>query len=427
MDLLPTCQTILPELNQYHRLTLTDDDDKVRKATSVVLRLWPQILKIADQATDDELFELNISRSAITQVFSVALSKESLQQDHRFIREIFFACFELLSDHADIFRRAQSAFLDSNVRLIVKMLTAVVSSTQFKSTDFAREKDQDLFCAIREHVDNGNAQDELTDELMSCIWNLSDKTVLVPILLKTGYTSSVLEWVQMREKKFKEDKIDAPIHILHNLSRHDDGIDQLNRYNTLAVIGKIQVKSRTNADTDDLTLHVAMIHALLSDASEIKSDASHYPDRIVDMLIQLSVDCSKADRHRHGGSHVSEPLTVLKKIFHNDEILHHTLSKMNTKTPSMIDLLASLLTRCYPNLTADESVLENYTCVVVLNLLRLISNHQKYRTSMADHEALINVIKRAASDRVIFVDRFMPKTMESIQQAAKNILNNLSH
>lgn len=427
MDSFPTCQTILPVLNQYHRLTSTDDDAKVRKATSDILRLWPQILKIADRATDDELFELNISRSAISTVISVAFSKESLQQDTRFIREIFFGCFELLSDHAETFRRAQSAFLDSNVRLIVKMLTKVASSTQFKSSDFAREKDQTLFCAIREHVDNEDAHDDLTDDVISCIWNLSDKTVLVPILLKTGYSSSVLEWVKMREKKFKESKIDAPIHILHNLSRHDDGIDQLNRYHALAVIDKVRVNSRTNADNDDLRLRIAMIQALLSDVSEIRSDASNYPDRIVDMLIQLSIDTAKADRHRHEGSHVSEPLTVLMKLFHNDKILHYTLSKMDTKTPAMIDLVGSLLTRCYPKLTADESVLENYTCVVVLNVLRLISNHQKYRTSMADYQALINVIKQAASDQVIFVDRVMPKTMQSIKQAANNILNNLSH
>ena len=427
MDSFPTCQTILSELNQYHRLTSTDDDGKVRKATSDILRLWPQILKIADQASDDELFELNVSRSAITQVFSVALSKESLQRDQRFIRELFFGCFELLSDHGETFRRVQSALVDSNVRLIVKMLTTVVSFTHFKSGDFAREKDQTLFCAIREHVDNDDAHDELTDDIISCIWNISDKTVLVPILLKTGYTSSVLEWVNMRESKFKEEKIDAPIHILHNLARHDDGIDQLNRYHTLEVIDKVRVNSRTITDNDDLTLHIAMIQALLSDASEIRSDASNYPDRIVDMLMQLLIDTSKTDRLRHGGSHVSEPLTVLMKLFHNDKILHDTLSKMGTKAPSMVDLLGSLLTRCYPNLTADESVLENYTCVVALNVLQQISNHQKYRTSIADHEALINVIKRAASDQVIYVDRFMPRTMQSIKQAANNILNNLSH
>ena len=427
MESRPTCQAILSQLNQYHGLTAMDDDEKVRKAMRDVFRLWPDLLTVAAQATEDELFELNISRAVISHVFGIAVKKESLQQDHQFIREVFFGGFELLSDHAETFRAVQSVFLASNVRLITKMITAIASSTQFKSSDFAREKDQQLLRAIREHVDNDDSQDELTDEIVSCIWNLSDRTMIVPILLKTGYASSVVEWVKRRAQKFHGDKADAPIHILHNLARHDDGTDQLNRFHSLEVIDAIQIKPSTDEETDDLAIHIVMIRALLSDASDIRSDASKYPTKIVDNLLKLAIDASKAKRFRHGGSHVSEPLTVLVKLFHSDKILHHALAKTDTEPTSLIELLASVLTRCYPNLTADPAVLENFTCVVILNLLRLISNHQRYRSTIADDEALMNVIKQAARDQVIFIDRFMPKTMESIQQAANNILNNLSH
>ena len=80
-----------------------------------------------------------------------------------------------------------------------------------------------------------------------------------------------------------------------------------------------------------MAIHIAMIRALLTDINQIKFDSTKYSNKIVNMLIQLSIDAAKNERYRHNGSHVSEPLTVLVKLFYNDEILHNILSNNEIK------------------------------------------------------------------------------------------------
>ena len=125
----------------------------------------------------------------------------------------------------------------------MKMTTSITSLVQFKNDDLSKINDHQLLIAMREHIDQDSKHDNLTDGIISLIWNLSDRTILVPLLLKAGYANSVVEWIKIRENKFRDDKLDAPIHILHNISRHDDGIDQLNTHNALKVIEEIKIES----------------------------------------------------------------------------------------------------------------------------------------------------------------------------------------
>jgi len=430
MDSSSHCQVILTKLDEFHRITIRDSDDKLKTAIQNIIHLWPELLAAADKATDDELFTLNVSRAAFTQVFAIALSKDFLNKDSLLVRDIFFALFNILVNHLDIFQNNTSILIDSNIRLIIKMTTSLTSMVQFKDGDLSKPCDRQLLIAIREHIDQDSKQDNLTDGVISLIWNLSDRTILVPILLNAGYAHSVVEWIKIREEKFRDDKSDAPIHILHNLARHDDGINQLNMHNALEVIEEIKLQSNKADDIDNMTIHIAMIRALLTDINQIKHDSTKYPNQTVNMLLQLSINAAKNEKCRYNGTHVSEPLTVLVKLFYNDEILQNILSNNETKpsstTRSIIELFASLLFKFYPKRNLDNDLVDNYTCVVILNLFWLISNHEKYRPVIRDCEQLMDLMKSAANDEQSFTDTFMPRTMKSIQQAAKDILGNLN-
>ena len=109
------------------------------------------------------------------------------------------------------------------------------ASSFMKPYYFSDTKHLKLLIAMREHIDQDSTRDNLTDGIISFVWNLSDRTILVPLLLDAGYAHSVLKWIRNREIKFRDDKLDAPIHILHNLSRHDDGIQQLNNSNFILI------------------------------------------------------------------------------------------------------------------------------------------------------------------------------------------------
>ena len=77
---------------------------KSKASIQEILHLWPEVLAAADKATDDELFTLNVSRAVLTQVFTIVLSKDFFNKDHLLVREIFFTCFNILVNHADIFK-----------------------------------------------------------------------------------------------------------------------------------------------------------------------------------------------------------------------------------------------------------------------------------------------------------------------------------
>lgn len=431
MDSSSNIQTIQSKMNEFYRLNMTDADNKIKNAIQDILHLWPEILIAADKANDDELFTLNISRAVLTQVFTIVLSKEFFNQDPSLVREIFFDCFNILVQHSYIFKNTNltstTVFIDSNVRLLMKMITTITSLVDFTNEDFSKAEDRQLLIAMREHVDQDNKHDNLTDAIISLIWNLTDRTILVPLFLKTGYAKSVVEWIENRQSKFRDDKLDAPIHILHNLSRHDDGINQLNMCNALKVIESINIEPNIHDDPDDLTIHVSMIRALLTDINRIKCDAKTYSNQIINMIIQLCIDAAKNDRYRYNGSHLSEPLTALVKLFFNDDVLNSTF--VNNETKSNIDelmkLLQLFLIKYYPTIDTDNDILENYTCVVILNLFWLGSNHRRCRKITEGNEQFMEIIIRASNDQLNFSEIFMPRTMKSIKQAANDILINL--
>ena len=434
MNSLLQFQDIFSKINEFHRLTTDDSDIKIKTAIQEILWLWPEILAAFDKATDDELFHLNISRAVLTQVFTIVLSKDFFENDPLLVHDIFFICFDILVNHKDIFTNNDSTpisvFMDSNVRLLVKMLTSITSLVRFKKDDYSKTGYHDLLIAMRQHIDQDFKHDNLTDEIISFIWNLSDSTILVPVLLDAGYGNSVIQWIRNREIKFRGDRSEAPIHILHNLSRHDDGIQQLSMLNALEVIENIQIEKKTYDDVYDIELHITMIRALLTDINQIQLESTKYSNNVIKMIVDLSIKAAKSEQYRHNGSHVSEPLTILVKLFYNNNILHSTLCNYETKSsttiPSVIEMFSLLLIKFYSKTNLNDDLLDSYTCIVLFNLFWLISNHAKYCQIIRDQGQLIDIIKRGATDEQCFANTFMPRTMKSIKQSANDILRNLN-
>jgi len=295
----------------------------------------------------------------------------------------------------------------------MNILSNLISFLWYKDIDLFNENDNQLFIVMREYVDQDFKHDNLTDGIISLIWNISDNTSLVPLLLKTDYAKSLIEWIKICRKKFREDKQNALIYILLNMIRHDDGIQQFNRLNALNIIEQIQIDS-------DISLPLDMIRVLLTDIEQIKLESMKF----LNTIVQLTIDAGTNVEYRHDGSHVCEPLTILTKLIYNDEILYTILCKIETK-PSIIELFTLLVIKFYPNLSSDNDPLDNFTCVLVLNIFCRISYHPQYSQFIYDNEQLMTIIRSAANNEKNFLDTFMPQTMKSIQQAAAEILENL--
>jgi hypothetical protein len=428
MNLSSRVQTILSKIKEFYRINPIDSDDRVKSVLRELFHQWPDVLTAVNDASDDELFALNVSRGLLSHVFFIVLSKDCFINDRSFALEILRTCFDLLVNHIDIFTNDNSTsiaiFLISNLRLIMEMLSHLVSTIRSIDIDLIRECDHQLLIAMRHHIDRDYTNDNLTDDILSLIWNISDNTTLVPLLINTGYAQSLVEWIKVRQNKFRIDKQEALIFILQNMSRHDDAIDQFNIYNVLDLIEQIRMEPNIH-NNEIMLMQVAMIKILLTDTNQIQLDSIKF----LTMIFQLTIDAAENEKYRYDGSHVCEPLTVLAKLFHNEHILHIILHKIETKssltTQLIIELFASLIIKFYPILASNNDSLENFTCVLVFNILCLISSHYEYCRIIGDHEQLMYIIKNAANNKKTFVDTFMPRTMKSIQQAALNIVRNL--
>jgi hypothetical protein len=412
MDLLSRSEVILAKIKEFYRVSLRDSDDRIKFAFHELLRQWSDILIAGNDASDDELFHLNASRGFLNQIFIFALYKDCFTNDHTFTRDTIRICFEFLTDQIEIFTNKNSTtnriFSVSNIRLIMEILSNLVSHLWYSDTDLFNEQ---VFLAMREYVDQDLTNDNLTDGILSLLWSVSDNTSLVPILLKTDYAQSLYQWIKNSSTKFREDKQNALINILQNMSRHDDGMEQLNRLDILNIFESMQF------DTN-LSFSLSMIRVLLTDRNQIKFESIEF----INTLVQNTIAAGEDEKYRHDGAHVGELLTVLAKLFYNDEILHMILK---TK-PSIIELFASLLAKFYPNLNSDHDPLENFTCVLLLNILCCISYHQEYSQKIFDNEQLMSIIQKTVENEANFIDTFMPRTMKSIEQTANEILKNFN-
>ena len=78
METVTTPEILIEKIDQYSRLTTNDTNDKIRNSIQEILELWPQVVAAGDKANDDELFDLNISRTTLNQVFQILFSKQFL-------------------------------------------------------------------------------------------------------------------------------------------------------------------------------------------------------------------------------------------------------------------------------------------------------------------------------------------------------------
>ncbi|CAF1646945.1 unnamed protein product [Didymodactylos carnosus] len=90
--------------------------------------------------------------------------------------------------------------------------------------------------------------------------------------------------VMQRVKEPNEQLLLILLNIIHNISRHDDGVDALNSFNAINVIKEYQSYNK-----DDFLC--SMILALLSTPEEIKNDRKRM-NNVLDQLLEIVYDAS---------------------------------------------------------------------------------------------------------------------------------------
>ncbi|CAF1452298.1 unnamed protein product [Adineta ricciae] len=411
---LPAVSQVLSKINEFSRIDASKSGETIKYALTKLLSDWWQVLDVAEQATDDELFFLNISRATLSECFALTLVKDFYDTDHDFTRYVLRFCLQLLTDYVNVFVDQNSTFFVSNICLIMLISSTITSSLSCEDIDLFTENEVQILDAMRQYVDKDLTHDSLTDGILSFIWNLTDNTMLVPLFLKTGYAKSIIDWTRTCRKKFREDKQIAMLSILVNILRHDDGIDEFKKFDTMNAIANVPNES-------DQFVQRSMIDILLNDVQHMPFDST----KILDELFRSIINASKDSKYRSDGAHISELLTVLTKLLYNDKILDEFLCKTRIEplmtTDRIIEFFISILTKFYPNVSLKNNPLNNFTCVLLFNVVWRISRHEEYRSMIPTDETLMSIVKSAAKNEKISNDSFMPRTMKSMQEAAMEI------
>jgi len=79
----------------------------------------------------------------------------------------------------------------------------------------------------------------INERILYFLWNLTDRTVLIPTLIKCDLAKRIVSWISQAAMLRKKSRRPL-ISIAHNISRHDDGADELNKYDAIRIIKQYQ-------------------------------------------------------------------------------------------------------------------------------------------------------------------------------------------
>jgi hypothetical protein len=432
------CEKLFDRFERFQQdTTLLSGSENMKKRLNQSISLWNDLLNMVINVNEKNKQYFDQNRVLFTKIFCNIAETDLFENDDEFSRQTFFGYLDLLNTHeiqefltASLSSTLADSIRESNIYMIVFILKTLCEYALFVDNDID-EKYNSLFNALRIHVEQ-KLQNTLPQKntktihqhILSLLWNLSDRTVVVPSLLRAGFGKSVLEWLNYPTLA---DTARRPmVSIVHNLSRHDDGADELNKYEAIETINRMQ--RLQSVRQSKMTLLNTMALALLSTPEQIKADPRG-TKTILDQLLQITINASTAERYRYNGFHVSEPLAVLVKLFVDDATFDYVMNQAETNPPSnptsTIQLFSDLLIRFRAALT-EKNRLDQFTFIALFNILWSISFHEIYHEILKKNTELIDTIKNVAKhDGQIIVEQYVPRSMQNVKKAADGILFNL--
>ncbi|CAF1472663.1 unnamed protein product [Adineta steineri] len=429
---------------KFQQLQKSDVDSRDRYRQGIVL--CNELIDSIATATIGDADAYRICLKLFSKVieefrFGIITNDEKLLE-----REIFFAFLDLLSKREictylnddQCTTMPQKEFYEFLTNVLLNISSSNVGCICFTSDDAATRKYTDTFYTMWKRVErnvhfiNQTEQklpviDSTANYIRHFFWNLCDRTVVVPWLLNNGVVKIILECLKTLTLSSEKDEDIAAI--IYNISRHDDGADELNKLDGLRILKDIQ-SNKTEDLNDFKNLRISMIIAHLSTVEQIRSDNKR-KNRILNNLLQMTIDAAETQDHRnYRGFHVSEPLAVFTKLFVDDLSLEYVLNHAETDPQLTLSATIALFVNLFIEFRgafAVEDPLKQFTCTALLNILWSISFQDRYKAKLKENNDLLKTIKSLAMDNdEKIVDRYVPRSMESMRNAANGILYNLN-
>ncbi|CAF0868293.1 unnamed protein product [Rotaria sordida] len=346
----------------------------------------------------------------IESVFQIIISME----DEKFlIREIFFAllnllskpqiCFHLNDDqhttipHKEVYKCVTNLLLSLACRKITLVSFISDDSTTRKYTDIlnAMYKRVERNLQLSTHTRQPTVPDnQTTFVILSFFWNLSDRTVIVPWLLDIGLVKTMLECLQRIEISSETAK--QIINIIHNISRHDEGADELNKFHGLVILKNIQ--SNNSQALDDLAMDNGekIVEEYVSRSMESMIKAAN---GILYNLNEISDDQNAdiADRQLISNASCEKPMIMISYAHSNNHFCNKILAELKEKG----NLFGIWIDRDY--CSSNEDLWEKIALGIKQSNLVLCLLSQEYFNSKSCRKEAIFAIKRKKSIIPVYI------------------------
>ena len=296
-------ETLLSDFKQTCD-TIDHYPERIRR----LLQLCKQLIEHTEQATDSDTKHFLENFYVLVSLLRDEEFNTVIKNEEPFAREIFFVALDTIKNTSICLYLSNDQNLKELQKRIYKLLSILLilicnlacPFVEFLSSDATELHYTDVFINMCKNVQHGlessssnselsNLDNQPRDCILSFLWNLSDRTIVIPWLLEANLAKNALAWSMIPE--LPQDTFHSIVSILHNISRHDDGADQLMQMNGLQTLTELQNNSVIMED-GEINLVTSMAVALLSTPEQIRSDKKRR-NKILNQLLQITIDAAK--------------------------------------------------------------------------------------------------------------------------------------
>jgi hypothetical protein len=250
---LSACQELIIRLEQLNNLSLPTRESK-KQAWSQFMSLWCEVLEIPPSEAESCYKEC----ARLLPLLIKATDFYGLRKNAYVARENCLICITQLNQPRikayllltkDQLELSENQIYYTHVYYFLHIAAQTASFASFDAIEDQQfiSNHNELLILLIERVERNMPEHSptaieknyplgtLNERILSLLWNLADRTVLIPILLKCDLAKRVVGWL-FQAPMLTENNRRPLISITHNIARHDDGADELNKYDAITAI-----------------------------------------------------------------------------------------------------------------------------------------------------------------------------------------------
>jgi hypothetical protein len=254
---LSTCQQLMTRLEELKKLPTTSDTSK-EQVWLQFISLWFEVLQLPPSNVEScytkcvRLFPLLIESTDFHSIIeNISVARESCYGCLAQLYQPHLKDYLLLTNEQQNLPNNRIYF--GHVDYLLLIVTQAALCIPFNTIDDQQCIDNhvELLTLLIDRVDQSMpkhsptvikadyALGTINQHILSLLWNLADRTVLVPILLKCDLGKKIVGW--LAQAAMLENRGQRPlISIAYNIARHDDGADELNKHGAIDAIKHYQ-------------------------------------------------------------------------------------------------------------------------------------------------------------------------------------------